>query len=629
MRVLLATTVGAVLIVLAPCIRGDAIELFKLAALEMPTASYVQALGPWRDGALYSVETAESGRELWLATETRLEQLVDLVPGAESSGPYYSFNAPDGSLYFAALGGVYKLNHPGAEAELFFPVDYYDGVKCVDTYGGAVFIGTKKGLWVQEPGHPPPVSPAFVSDTGIVQLHHLNGNLVVVTGIVPPDSAGGWPGSLYRWGGDQDNSEWLGAIFAYQLTRSDPLLFGDYGGLNFTDGTAAGTGSFPRYDRSSFPARLPSGKFLFGAENYDDENGYELYSLEGHTLEEVKDISPGSASSSPIYFAILGDMAFFSAATSVNGRELWKSDGTGAGTGLLRDIRGGSASSSPQQLSRIGSRIFFSANNGALGRELWVTNGTGEGTKIIKDIHPSGDSSPVLLAISKGWLVFTATSVATGTELWVSRGTPETTRPVDVEPGEIGSSLSNFVYRSNAIFFMATKEGAKSIYALKLAPENVADAMVAQELLIYVRSTQDPISVASLRASYPGLDDQLVSRWDADLDQAISARELLAGARDDSHHDLDKDRNHQISLPELLRAIQFYNLGGYQCDFDSWDGFGGGEDEARRDCLRHSGDYLPFDWTLSLQEVLRVVQFFNSGGYRECPGTEDGYCAGS
>jgi hypothetical protein len=47
-------------------------------------------------------------------------------------------------------------------------------------------------------------------------------------------------------------------------------------------------------------------------------------------------------------------------------------------------------------------------------------------------------------------------------------------------------------------------------------------------------------------------------------------------------------------------------------------------------CAPHASDYNPQDWRINLSELLRVIQFFNSGGYHYCPteGTEDGYCVG-
>jgi ELWxxDGT repeat protein len=58
----------------------------------------------------------------------------------------------------------------------------------------------------------------------------------------------------------------------------------------------------------------------------------------------------------------------------VNGRELWKSDGTAAGTVLVGDIRPGSGGSYPSNLTAVGSTLFFSADNGVNGQEFWAVS---------------------------------------------------------------------------------------------------------------------------------------------------------------------------------------------------------------------------------------------------------------
>jgi ELWxxDGT repeat protein len=43
----------------------------------------------------------------------------------------------------------------------------------------------------------------------------------------------------------------------------------------------------------------------------------------------------------------------------------------------------------------MGIRLVFGANDGSTGRELWVTDGTTAGTTLLKDINPGpGSSSP-------------------------------------------------------------------------------------------------------------------------------------------------------------------------------------------------------------------------------------------
>jgi hypothetical protein len=47
-------------------------------------------------------------------------------------------------------------------------------------------------------------------------------------------------------------------------------------------------------------------------------------------------------------------------------------------------------------------------------------------------------------------------------------------------------------------------------------------------------------------------------------------------------------------------------------------------------CAPYDTDYSPQDWVISLSELLRIIQYYNVGGYTYCPtsGTEDGYCPG-
>jgi hypothetical protein len=93
-------------------------------------------------------------------------------------------------------------------------------------------------------------------------------------------------------------------------------------------------------------------------------------------------------------------------------------------------------------------------------------------------------------------------------------------------------------------------------------------------------------------------------------------------------HSADQNGDGIISLSELLRVIQFFNMGGYHCDPNSEeDGYNGGYN-GDHTCTPHSSDYDPQNWMIELSELLRLIQFFNMGGYHPCPGEEDGYCAG-
>jgi ELWxxDGT repeat protein len=82
---------------------------------------------------------------------------------------------------------------------------------------------------------------------------------------------------------------------------------------------------------------------------------------------------------------------------------LWKSDGTEAGTALVRDIITGAPSSSPNQMAGLDGTLLFAADDGANGYELWKSDGSETGTVLVKDINPGGgDSSPIGLTPVNG-----------------------------------------------------------------------------------------------------------------------------------------------------------------------------------------------------------------------------------
>ncbi len=92
------------------------------------------------------------------------------------------------------------------------------------------------------------------------------------------------------------------------------------------------------------------------------------------------------------------------------------------------------------------------------------------------------------------------------------------------------------------------------------------------------------------------------------------------------HHTADQNGDNRISLSELLRIIQLYNSDGYHCDAGTEDGFA--PDAGSHACTPHASDYNPPNWDISLSELLRAIQFYNSPSFHYCPGegTEDGFC---
>lgn len=153
----------------------------------------------------------------------------------------------------------------------------------------------------------------------------------------------------------------------------------------------------------------------------------------------VRDINPRltALGSDPGGFASIGNVTFFFANDWEHGNELWKTDGTEAGTRLVRDINRGRDFGIPR--NRLGAltlngRVFFVANDGVHGQELWASDGTAEGTRMLADIAPAR-SGPTgadieLGRVAGGLLYFVATTPTAGRELWRTDGTPAGTRLV-------------------------------------------------------------------------------------------------------------------------------------------------------------------------------------------------------
>ena len=108
--------------------------------------------------------------------------------------------------------------------------------------------------------------------------------------------------------------------------------------------------------------------------------------------DQVLDIRPGGLGSNPDNLTNVGGTLYFSADDGINGRELWKSDGTAAGTVLVDDFRLGALGSDPRDLSVLNNTLYFTAdipdrNGDEIGRELWSLEENGGLTPLNTQIN--------------------------------------------------------------------------------------------------------------------------------------------------------------------------------------------------------------------------------------------------
>ncbi|MBD2551624.1 hypothetical protein H6G65_19015, partial [Microcystis elabens FACHB-917] len=185
----------------------------------------------------------------------------------------------------------------------------------------------------------------------------------------------------------------------------------------------------------------------------------ELWKSNGTTVTKVADL--------PSYYSFIssftnvGGVLYFNLGDgdASTGRELWKSDGTAAGTVLVRDVLPGPVGSNPRELTAFNNKLYFVAESESYSgwtHELWSSDGTAAGT-VSLELDPrtvgSDISTPLLF---NGKLYFAANDGVLGKELWTSDGTAAGTQLVkDVRAGGYGSDVKAITEMGGNLYFFA------------------------------------------------------------------------------------------------------------------------------------------------------------------------------
>src|SRR5690606_38221419 len=140
-----------------------------------------------------------------------------------------------------------------------------------------------------------------------------------------------------------------------------------------------------------------------------DEYGAELWRSDGTPAGTwlLKDLAAGPGHGQPIHLTVAGRYAYFVCDVPGLGREVWRTDGTVVGTILLVDAFPGEGSTSwPGDLTAVGDRLFFVTDDGRNGRELWSSDGTPLGTRMVVDLRAGPEGSHPLWSTAAGGRLF-------------------------------------------------------------------------------------------------------------------------------------------------------------------------------------------------------------------------------
>jgi ELWxxDGT repeat protein len=406
------------------------------------------------NNSTYSGGIATNNRELWISDGTTAGTTLvkDIWSGVEGSYPdgFYTFN---GAVYFAANDGTNGN-------ELWKT----DGTNAGTVLLKSIRSGARGGFEYQ-------TGSTSYSDIAFDVVATL-GNQFMFTAI--------------------NNSSYTGGI----ATNNRELWI--------SDGTTGGT-TLVKDIWSGVEGSYPDGFYTFNGAVYfaanDGTNGNELWKTDGTNagtvlLKSIRsgarggfEYQTGSTSYSDIAFdvvATLGSQFMFTAinnstysgGVATNNRELWISDGTTAGTTLVKDIWSGVEGSYPDGFYTFNGAVYFAANDGTNGNELWKTDGTNAGTILLKSIrsgarggfeYQTGSTSYSdiafdVVATLGNQFMFTAINNSSYTggiasnnrELWISDGTTAgTTLVKDIWSGVEGSYPDDFYTFNGAVYFAA------------------------------------------------------------------------------------------------------------------------------------------------------------------------------
>lgn len=188
--------------------------------------------------------------------------------------------------------------------------------------------------------------------------------------------------------------------------------------------------------------------------------GRELWFTDGTAAGThlLRDVNLGPGDGLPDHLAAFKGGAIFTAFDPLAGHGLWFTDGTITGTHLIEMIDT-SGKGGVDEIEVVGGHAFVSASDGKTGYELWTSDGTGAGTRQLMDIMPGLSwSLPDELTHVPGTaqVVFSATAPTGGRELWTSDGTLAGTHLlVDLVPGDFSSSPFGFTQWNGQVVFLA------------------------------------------------------------------------------------------------------------------------------------------------------------------------------
>lgn len=382
-------------------------------------------------GNLYFAAThPDYGRELWMVTSGgSLKMVRNLVPDSDG------FARGGLPSHLVAVGSrVFFLANDGAQDEELY-------------VSNGTAAGTRRVKELNPFGDAGITEMTAVGDT----LYFLLDDTFGHNELWRSDGTASGTHRVYKWtqvqnANPHDLTEMGGLLYFSAFRDTGTGAAGVY--LYKSDGTTAGTAPVKRVNLVAEDLTAVGDHLYFSALVAGVSTDAELWTSDGtgagtHLVRNIN--TTAGHGSDPEQITPVGGagMFYFTAKDTSGDRELYKSDGTAAGTRRVRDVNPG-GSSDPKYLTDVNGKVFFNAFVGSK-LELFVSDGTFAGTKQLPSSSPSGTTNPQELTAFGGRVFYRGFTDATHDQLWMSDGTAAGTRAVgpvtpaggDLSPGDL------------------------------------------------------------------------------------------------------------------------------------------------------------------------------------------------
>jgi ELWxxDGT repeat protein len=242
------------------------------------------------------------------------------------------------------------------------------------------------------------------------------------------------------------------------------------------------------------------------------------------TAERVPGVPPNLVLSSENFLTNVNGKVFFAADDGTTGDELWVFDTSTGLTSLVKDIRPpntfGNLGSNPLELTDVNGTLYFTADDGSTpgGTELWKSDGTTAGTVRVQHFQPGAPDFVENLTYANGFLFFAA-----------SDGPNEDLMALDAHPGK-GNAISKLATFTNAptnltavasTLFFTANDGVNGQELWQAVPQAAGGFAVN-----LVRRTDGHVINQNLAGSFPQHLTAVVDTLFFSADDGVNGQEL-------------------------------------------------------------------------------------------------------